>query len=384
MICDDPIKGKDPFTAIRLKRINQKRVYNYIYQAKEASKLEIANSLKISFPTVASSVNALIEQDLVVNCGAYDSTGGRKAQIFCCNSLAKIAVGVEILKESVQIVAIDLYGQVLKEDYNNLPFVNAEEYYSALGKWINSFIDSLPYPKNCNLGVCIALQGLISNDGETITYSEILHSTGVKRSSYQKYLNFPCTLVHDTEAAALAETWQRPEISDAIYIALNRNFGGTLILDGRIQRPFDIKSGVIEHMTINPEGPLCYCGKRGCIETYCSANSLRETAKMELTEFFDNLRAGDSGCLQIWNKYLNYLALSINNIRMVINCDFILGGYLLQFMNQIDIDHLTEMVANHCSFKDYGAIHFKLGMYKDKAPKLGAAMTLIIKYISEI
>jgi predicted NBD/HSP70 family sugar kinase len=367
-----------------LKRINQKRVYNYIYEVGKTSKLEIANALKISFPTVASSVNTLIEQGLVSNCGEYDSTGGRKAQIFCCNSLAKIAIGVEILKEGVQIVAIDLYGQILREDYNNIPFENSEDYYSKLGMWINSFVFNLPYPKKRNLGVCIALQGLISNDGETITYSEILKSTGVKRSSYQKYLDYPCTLVHDTEAAALAETWQRPEISDAVYIALNRNFGGTVILDGRIQRPFSIKSGVIEHMTIDPDGPLCYCGKRGCIETFCSANSLKETAQMDLAEFFEKIHSGDSRCIQIWEKYLGYLALSINNIRMVINCDFIIGGYLLQFMNKSDIELLTKLVTDRCSFKDYGIIQFKLGKYKDKAPKIGAAITLVIKYISAI
>lgn len=384
MFNNDPVMTRQPLTVIELKKINQKNVYDYIYKVKTTSKLEIANSLKISLPTVASSVNSLISQGLVSNCGEYDSTGGRKAQIFCCDGLARISIGVEVLKEGVQIVAIDLYGVILKEAYYDKQFENVEEYYSELGKWINGFVAGLPYSRERNLGVCIALQGLISDDGETITYSEILKSTGVKRSTYQKYIDYPCTLVHDTEAAALAETWQQHEISDAVYIALNRNFGGTLILDGRIQHSVGIQSGVIEHMVLDPNGPVCYCGNHGCIETYCSANSLKKAANMELSKFFELVHDGDFECNTIWNRYLHYLALAINNIRMVINCSFIIGGYMLQFINDSDIESLTDLINKNYPFKDYRTVELKLSRNGDKSPKLGAAISLVNSFIAEI
>ena len=252
-------------TLIEVKKINQKRVYEFLYRQKTASKLEIANAINVSLPTVASSLNTLIAQGLVSNCGVYDSTGGRKAQIFCCNALARIAVGVELLKERVEIVAVDLYGNTLAEDFLELEFENEASYYSKLGEWINQFVKALPYTGEQNLGVCISLQGLISDDGETITYSEILKCTGVTRSTYQEYIDYPVTLVHDTEAAAQAEVWYRDDITDdAVYIALNRNLGGTLILGNR-NDTFK-RNGLIEHITLDPDGPLCYCGKQGCLD----------------------------------------------------------------------------------------------------------------------
>ena len=149
-------------TLIEVKKINQKRVYEFLYRQKTASKLEIANAINVSLPTVASSLNTLIAQGLVSNCGVYDSTGGRKAQIFCCNALARIAVGVELLKERVEIVAVDLYGNTLAEDFLELEFENEASYYSKLGEWINQFVKALPYMGEQNLGVCISLQGGLS------------------------------------------------------------------------------------------------------------------------------------------------------------------------------------------------------------------------------
>ena len=370
-------------TLIEVKKINQKRVYEFLYRQKTASKLEIANAINVSLPTVASSLNALIAQGLVSNCGVYDSTGGRKAQIFCCNALARIAIGVELLKERVQIVAVDLYGNTLDEDFLELGFENEASYYSKLGEWINQFVKALPYTDEQNLGVCISLQGLISDDGETITYSEILKCTGVSRSTYQKYIDYPVSLVHDTEAAAQAEVWYRDDITDdAVYIALNRNLGGTLILGNRSDT-FK-RNGLIEHITLDPDGPLCYCGKQGCAETFCSANSLKEKAGMEFPEFFKKVHSGDSRCSKLWKSYLHYLARLIDDIRMIINCDFIIGGYLLKYINQSDIDILADYVDELCVYKDYGKVGFKISKIGDKAPKLGAALRLINDFIANI
>ncbi len=129
------------------------------------------------------------------------------------------------------------------------------------GNSVNTFIDSLGTPLENILGAGIALQGLVSDDGKVITYSEILGITGTNLKRFQKYIKVPCLLVHDTESAALAEIWHDTTISNAIYLALNRNFGGTLILNGKVHSTQEPRSSVIEHMCLDPNGPLCYCGK---------------------------------------------------------------------------------------------------------------------------
>ena len=65
---------------------------------------------------------------------------------------------------------------------------------------------------------------------------------------------------------------------------------------------------------------------------------------MEFPEFFKKVHSGDSRCSKLWKSYLHYLARLIDDIRMIINCDFIIGGYLLKYINQSDIDILADYV----------------------------------------
>lgn len=375
-----PMQTNKTFNQIDLKKINQKKVFEYVYREYKTSKQEIANALDLSLPTVSSSINFFIDQNLMQSCGEYKSTGGRRAKVFCCNTLARIAFGVEILKERVRIVATDIYGKILNEEFLEVMFSNTQSYYEALGTWINNFVDGLGHSPESYLGVCIAIQGLVSLDGERISYSEILKSTDVGRDVYQQYIQLPCTLIHDTEAAALAESWLRSDVGNAVYIALNRNFGGVVLINGRVQKDSTLNSGVIEHLCLDPGGGLCYCGKRGCVETFCSANSLREQAQMNLSEFFDKVHSGDSKCLHIWRRYLEHLALAIDNIRMIVDCQLIIGGYLLQFMNQSDIDLLTTYIENTCAFST-PPYTVQTSTFGDKSPLIGAALSLIEDFI---
>ena len=379
----DPIWETPKLTPQELKNINRWKIYDHLYQAKKTSKQEIAQALGLSIPTVTQSLNVFIERGFVKNYGEAESTGGRRAQIFGFHAMARVAVGVEVLKEGVQIVAVDLYGTILSEDYWQIPFENQDGYYRELCRRIDRFSEQLHCTEEQDLGVCITIQGLVSSDGETITFSEILNSTGVSRRMYQQYLTMPCKLMHDTEAAALAEVWHRPDIGNAVYLALNRNFGGILIVNGRVFNGGELSSGIIEHMCIDPDGPLCYCGKQGCVETFCSANSLRSAAQMDLGTFFERMHGGDPRCCKIWRNYLHKLALTIDNIRMIIDCEFILSGYLLEYMNEDDIQRLTRYVKEQCAF-DSPDFSLRLGRYGSKSASLGAAISLIEDFLDHI
>ena len=148
-------------TPTELKKLNRKKVYTYIYESRQTSKQAIAEALSLSLPTITQNLNEFIRLGLVEKNGEYESTGGRKAQIIHCNEKACIAIGVEVLKECSQIVAVDLYGNILREDTLPVRFENSESYYERLGNWINDFAKSLPYPSDRLLGVCIVLLAVV-------------------------------------------------------------------------------------------------------------------------------------------------------------------------------------------------------------------------------
>ena len=68
------------------------------------------------------------------------------------------------------------------------------------------------------------------------------------------------------------------------------------------------------------------------MEAYCSTTRISTDLGITREEFFEGLEQGNPDFQKRWDKYLDYLAIGINNIRMVLDCNVVLGGVLAQFM----------------------------------------------------
>lgn len=359
------------------------RIFQEIYCRKGTSKQELANQLQLSLPTVGQSLKALYAMGIIQKDGYFESTGGRKAARICAAPKARISVGVALLREFIIITALDLYGRPVREKVYPIPFERTEAYYSAFGKAVDQFIAELKYPDDAILGVGLAVQGLVSKDGQTIINGDILGYTGTDRSVFQKNIRFGCRLFHDTEAAAFAELWSRPDIQNAVYIALNRNLGGALIFDRQVFLGEGANSCILEHMRLVPGGRRCYCGQAGCMEVYCSVNSLEADAGMDVDAFFEKLGSGDRRCGQVFDNYLDYLALAINNVRMVADCTFILGGFLQPYLTEEHFEMLNKKINAAAPFRNAN-FSFSPGEHGPNAAARGAALILISDYIYSI
>ena len=120
-------------SSVSLRHANLRLVFNEIYKRRSATTLELAQTLNLSIPTVTSCLNRFIGNDFVHISKDAVYTGGRKAKVYDFNALGRIAIGVKLLKESAEIVATDLYGNVLEESVFDRPFEDDEAYYAAFG-----------------------------------------------------------------------------------------------------------------------------------------------------------------------------------------------------------------------------------------------------------
>ncbi len=374
---------KQTLTSHELKKQNRSNVYQYIYQSRCASRPELAAALQMSLPTLSQNLSELEQEQLIEKAGFKDSTGGRKAQLLTCNSLARIAVGSEILKEFIRVCAIDLYGTVIGQTQISLPFSNTPSYFQAVVSAIQSFIDSLPLESSRILGLGIAIQGLVSADGQKVIYGKILDCTGLAANQFGQYLGIPCLLVHDSEASACAELMHQEHISHAVYLSLNRNLGGAIVLNGAIYRGTALMSGTMEHICLIPEGRPCYCGKNGCLEAYCSADSLKKIAGMELDLFFKRLRCRKQEEVSVWNAYLEHLAMAIATIRHVIDCDVIIGGLINTWMTDEDFSLLTSLVQRFCPLSQQ-TIRLIPGCHDLNLASIGAGLPFITGFLNQI
>lgn len=372
----------DKFSLTDIKKMNYSDVYHAIYENNQMSKQAIANTLQMSLPTVTQHLNALTASGLIQKSGRQESQIGRKAATYSIVPQAKVAIGIEILRERVLIVALDLYGEQIDRVNLKEKFEVTPEYFRKISDAILDFIRTLSLSKEQILGAGFGLQGLVSHDGTEMIYAKILGCTGLPISSFQQYLPFPCKFIHDSECAALSDLWNNPEITNAIYLSIGYHLGGALIIDGQISNGRTGRSGTFEHMTLVPDGLPCYCGQKGCMECYCSVRALLNEGE-ELEDFFHAKKEGDPDAAARWNTFLNYLAMAINNLHMVIDCDIVLGGHIAPYLTEEDITKLHLLVQKNTAFPEEGTFILQ-GRRRKHAIGIGAALPYILEFLNEI
>ncbi|QGQ44369.1 ROK family transcriptional regulator [Metabacillus sediminilitoris] len=373
---DNSITFKD------IKKNNYSLIYHLIYQNEKLSKQEIANQLHLSLPTVTQNLVRLEEEKLIEKSGQFKSSVGRRAVAYAICPQARISIGVEIQKKTVRMLAIDLRGVAFQQTELSLHFSNVDSYYKELSHAVQLFISSLNVEEEQVLGIGLAVQALTSIDGQKITYGKILNCTGLDIHVFSQYLNYPCMFVHDAKCAATTELWVRNDIGDAVYLSIGMHLGGAIIINGQIEMGKEGHSGTVEHMTIDPNGAACYCGKRGCMETLCSVHALLEEDE-SLDFFFQQVRSSIPSYAERWNTFLDYLAFSINNIHLVINREFILGGHISPYLKEEDIDILHEKINEKTAFPSNEPFIF-LSRSPENGVPIGAAIPFIQSFLNAI
>ena len=323
-----------------VKRQNRKNVFRIIYQHGKISKQEIAGKLNLSLPTVSQNLAELSNEGLIYENGSFESTGGRKAKGISCNMGAKLAIGLDITRGHISGVLVDLSGEVLYSVRQRFCYEASPAYYRNIQKLVKQIIDEGKAKPEAILGVGISAPGIIGADHRTITYAPVV-DVKYLFDVLKDYLTYPYALINDAKAGGFAEHWYSSHAENMVYLSLSNSVGGAVFMKNDLYYGDQHLSGEIGHMTLVIDGKPCYCGKKGCVDSYCSAQVLANFAGGDLKRFFELVDEGDSVCVREWETYLNYLSVVINNLRNCLDCEVILGGYVGSYMEK-HIDGLRK------------------------------------------
>lgn len=365
-----------------IRKKNYSDVYRLIYQEQRISKSQLTSVLQMSLATVTQHLTVLEKEGLIEKRGQIASGIGRRAAAYVPKTLARVAVGLEVLPRCVTAVVIDLYGAVIAKKERSLAFSQEDGYFTALAGLIREVLDDACVEDEAVLGAGLGIQGLVAENGREILYGKILDCTGLTVKPLDDRMSFPVRFIHDAECAAELELWRRPELTDAIYLSLGEHLGGAIIIDGKIQRGRTGRTGTFEHMTLEEGGRRCYCGKRGCVECYCSADALlREGETLE--DFFRLLREDNPGCRGRWEIYLDWLAAALNNIHMVMDSVVVLGGHIAPYLTEEDLTWLFTAIQARTAFPE-NENFLCLGVQEQNAIAIGAAIPFIRDFLDSI
>ncbi len=150
----------------------------------------------------------------------------------------------------------------------------------------------------------------------------------------------------------------------------------------RIRGTLHGRSGEFGHMCVEPGGLPCKCGRRGCLEAYCSATRLTEVSGVTLREFFLGVECGNSAYRTLLDDYLRHLAIGIHNIRLALDCDVVLGGFMAKFLEPY-LPQLRDQLAQLDPFDAAGA-YLHLSRYPKHAALIGAALYFVKQFLDQV
>ena len=180
---------KKSITPNQIKQNNRSLIYHYIYQNHKVSQQDISYDLRLSRPTVTTNLNAMEQEGLICKSGQIDTEYvGRKAAAYSITADYRVSIGVEILKEEVKMIAVDLYGEKLDRTVYEITYEYEESYFKTVCDKILEFKDSIGAADEQLLGIGFAMQALISPDRQTVLHGEILSCTGLSIEKFTRHL----------------------------------------------------------------------------------------------------------------------------------------------------------------------------------------------------
>ena len=245
---------------------------------------DICGYTGMSTPTVKKMLDELIEEGLVMENGLAASGGGRRPGLYGLNPSSRQIVGINIGRSEIRIGIFNL----LCESLHPIEIINGgietlNDIRPALKAKLEELIDSSDIQKSTILGAGIAMPGLID------TKTGISHSyfTDVKKplaTIFTETLGMPAYIEHDTRILALGENIYGLAKGKQNVLCLNigSGIGLSMILNGRLYTGNSGFSGEFGHITVDPAGEQCYCGKIGCLETLASGKTLVNIARREI------------------------------------------------------------------------------------------------------
>ena len=217
------------------------------------------------------------------------------------------------------------------------------------------------------------------------------------RAEMQKYINKPVFLDNDANVAALAESYfgVSAGYKSSVMITLGTGVGGGIVINGRPWAGAHGRGGEIGHMTLVPDGAPCTCGNNGCVERYCSATAIIRTAKQECYAFpdtailkkaggdinrvnaklvIDAAKEGDASALRVFNSFVKYLAMTINDITAFFDPDIIVLGGGVSYAGSFLLDSVSALLPRYQMFKALPSPKLALAKLGNEAGIVGAAM----------
>lgn len=384
------LKGEN---MVDVRKNNRARVLEILLKYGLVSRAEISEISGLTPPAITTLANELLNEGLLEEFGVESGkhlVGRRRIQMRLIHD-ARLVIGVEIGVKHILAGLVDLSGKIINKESVILTARDPE----AVIHQTQQLIAHLLHPvSNKVIGIGVGATGLVDGEAGIVLNSPNLGWKNIKLREYvEQQFSKPVVVDNNVRLMALGEntffnSWDKS--SRLILIHAGYGIGCGIILGGQLYYGNSFGAGELGHTIILPDGPVCGCGKSGCLETLASGYAVtsayaqkRGLATMGyselLTDMFKEEAHEGADAVQIFHQAGNYMGYGIINLINLLAPDSIIfHGALFQSVNY------TGQIMNLVKTNNYGnssAVNIRHSQVYDELVILGASALAIQKFL---
>ncbi|MCI1983621.1 MAG: ROK family protein [Bifidobacteriaceae bacterium] len=259
-------------------RINNiQAIFDLLFPTEQMSRAELGRRVGLSRMAISDVVKEMTENHLLREVGIDSRKGrGKRSVVLAIDTNYWRTISLDISQQNSEQFTVrgaltDLCGRIVERVE-----VPSDTEGTISPKMVLSVCEKLLHISDRPvLGIGVAIPGVVNDEG-TVVRSVILGwSSEPLRADIEKKLGIPATVGNDTNMALIAERYFGDCSANSMFVKINQGVGSAVCVNDEIVQGHVFAAGEIGHVVIDPNGPQCICGKRGCLEMLLSAPKLR-------------------------------------------------------------------------------------------------------------
>lgn len=336
-----------------MKKQNKALVLEMIKNKSPISRMEISKITGMSPTSISRIVGELHQQGFVKETELVTSGVGRKATLLDVCEDVLYTIGIELDQSSLKIGLVNYVGEIIDlQTFSRDPLESYEETLQSIHYHVNDLIRKNEIPAKKIIGLAVGLPGSIDYQNGIVRLSDQLKWKDVSLAkNLSERTSFQVVIDNELKMKAIAENTvgKAKGAMNSILVGIGSGIGSAITLNGEVYRGESNNAGEIGHTVVDPNGNVCNCGKIGCLATYISERALladcrkvKEISSIE--EVFEAFRNHESWALNILDRTLTYIALSMSNLACLYNPEIIiLSGNLIE-----KIPEVKQIIEEKC------------------------------------
>jgi glucokinase-like ROK family protein len=353
-----------------VRKFNTAVVLDILRRQAPVSRAEVAACTGLNRSTISSIINGLLDDGLVQETTLQSDRVGRPGMLLELNPAGGFAVGVEIGVDFISVIGTDFVANVLW--HQRIVSDPADGQLGILERAValtQAALDDGQKRGLRPLGVGVGVPGLVDlREGMLRLAPNLGWKNTPLRLMWTQRFNLPVFVENDGNAAALGEYYfgVARGINNFIYLNAGVGLGAGVLIGGKLFRGSHGYAAEIGHMTLDPNGELCGCGKRGCLETMVGPRTMLRRVREALAhgghsrllpkggqsleeitvdQVVEAARQGDATSLAALQEVGKYLGIGIANLTNIFNPQMVVLGGTLNSASDILLPIVEEVVA---------------------------------------